>query len=229
MGALTASFLLAPTAIMACRNPPEPSALRAKEADAIVLTTITDVQPTGGKIIDWTAIATVTAQLWGKIAEREIPFEASSPGSCEGISKPRIGKFYVLYLRKHDGGFLVNPNSFWWAWQSGDPRLAKLRELFPLGNVRHPTVAEAIILDYAERRLKLPEVRGKLSDYTRIYARSSAGSARAVLLRSRTPQRLMVDYDEEMPTRESCSCRLYEQFVDLQDLWNAGKLPPFNP
>ena len=230
VAALAPLLLFLPSATMACRHPPEPQDLGDDPADAIVLATIKDVRATTGKQwSSWAATATVTEPLWGRIPESEIELTDEGPGSCQIIGKPRLGKYHVLYLRRHDRGTHVNAMPFWWAWRSGDARLAKLMKLFPLGPVREPTAEEARLLDLAEPRVKLPDAETSLAGYTRIYARSSAGSVRVAFFRSRTPQRLMLDYTEEMPTRQSCDCDLRSQHVELQDLWEAGKLPEFKP
>lgn len=227
VAALLASLLLMPSAAMACRNPHEPSDLRDDPADAILLATIRKVEPKADKWSRWAATASVDAQLWGRAGEREISFADEAPGSCEQIGQPRPGKYYVLYLRRHEGWTSVRAMPFWWAWKSGDPRLAKLLKLFPLGPVRAPTEAEMKLVEPAEARVEWPG--GKRDDYTRIYSRASAGLVSVAFFRSRTPQRFMLDHSEEFPTRASCGCQLYQQVIDLYDLEKAGKLPPFNP
>lgn len=230
VAALIVLLLLVPSAAMACRHPPEPHELREHPADTIVLATIKEVRPRpDSEWSTWIATASVNAVLWGKADESEISFADEGPGSCQIVGKPRLGKYHVLYLQRHDRGTYVNAMPFWWAWRSGDPRLAKLLKLFPLGPVREPTADEARVLDLAEPRVKLPAGTARLQDYTRIYTRTSPDSVRAILLRSRTPQRLMLDIDEERPTEKSCGCRVYEQFVDLGDLGEAGKLPEVEP
>ena len=84
-------------------------------------------------------------------------------------------------------------------------------------------------MNIGEPRLKLPTGISDLSRYTRVYARTSATTVTGLLLRSRTPQRLIVDSTEELPTEESCSCKLVGVTVDLDALWAAGLLPAFNP
>jgi hypothetical protein len=223
LAALTALAFAASPA-MACRSPPEPHELKEQPADAILLTTAKDVRSTAEKRwSQWFATVSVDALIWGKSGEREIIVTDQGPGTCQIVGKPKPGKYYVLYLRRIDGRTYVEAMPFWWAWQSGDPRLAKLMKLFPLSNVREPTAQEANMIDLAEQRSRL------LGDYTRIYARTSAGSLRLNFFRSKTPQTLMVDYSEELPTAASCRCDLHEQHIELQDLWEAGKLPPFNP
>ena len=221
---LLGALALSPAAAIACRSPPEPDELKDSPADTILLVTIKDVRPTAEtRWSAWAATATVNDVLLGKSAEREIEIADQGPGSCQIIGKPRLGKYYVLYLHRHDRGTSVTAMPFWWAWRSGDPRVAGLRKLFPLGPVREPTHQERNLIHLAEQRTRLH------GDYTRVYARSSAGSLRVKFFRSKTPQLLMLDYTEEMPTRESCRCDLHEQSVDLQDLWEAGKLPEFKP
>lgn len=226
---LLSCTLLAPSEALACRNPPDPPEIKEEKADAIVLAVISDVQPTVGKWGKWVATASWRGKVLGEVSEREFQFEDNGPGSCYNYSKPKLGKHWVLFLRKNEGKYRVFPMPYWWANRSGDPRVRRLSKLMPLGPVRVPTADEARILDFAEPRVRLPDGGAQLEKYTRLYARSSAGTVRIRFFRSRTPQRFMLDYDEEMPNREACGCQLHEQFVDLEDLWQAGKLPPFNP
>ena len=229
--ALLAILLVAPSPALACRGI-DPEDLKDDEADAIVLTTIKDVRTTGANQTfpnwgpAWVATASVEASIWGNFPDKEINIPQLHPGDCYRMGQPDIGKYYVIYLRKTDGGYYPQAMPYWWVNRSGDPRAAKLKRIFPIGPVRAPTAEGARMLDLAEPRVRLPHAGAKLENYTRIYARSSAGTLRINFFRSRTPQRLMVDASEEMPTRESCRCQLHEQFVELDDLWKAGKLPP---
>jgi hypothetical protein len=232
LAALVGALLLAPSAAMACRSY-EPEDIKDEPADAIVLARIKDVQKTGEKNVfphwgpEWVATASVEAPIMGTVGEDEIIFSQRGPGECARISEPRIGKYYVLYLRKYDGKYYPQAMPYWWAWRSGDPRVAKLKQLLPLGPVRAPTDEEMKLVGPAEARVKWPS--GKPDDFTRIYARASAKWVAVIFFHSRTPKRLMVDGSEEFPTRESCGCRLYQQTIDLDDLEKAGELPPFNP
>ena len=226
---LLALFVLAPAEALACRGV-DPEDLKDDAADVIVLTTIKDVRKMPKKVWpdwgpEWVATASVEADLLGRTPEKNIEFSQEFPGSCERIGEPRIGKYYVLYLRRLAGKLYSRAMPYWWAKASGDPRVAKLKKLFPLGPVRAPTPDEERLLDFAEPRVRLPQGKG-IENYTRIYARSSPGTVSFKYFPSRTPQRLMLDYTEEMPTRDSCRCALQDGFVDLQDLWTAGKLPP---
>ena len=234
VGALLGLLILVPSEALACRGV-DPVDLKDEEADAIVLVTIKGVRQTGANQAfpnwgpGWVATASVEAPILGSFAEQEIDFPQRGNGDCYQIGQPEIGRYYVLYLRKVEGGYYPLAMPYWWVNRSGDPRVARLKKLFPIGPVRAPTPDEARMLDLAEPRVRLPHKGDRLEDYTRIYARSSAGTLRINFFRSRTPQRLIVDSDEEMPSRESCRCQLHEQFVDMQDLWTAGKLPPFDP
>jgi len=225
---LPALALLAPAEAHACRIPTPPAALRDAEADAVVLARITSVDGAGQ---DWRATARAWALLSGAMAEPDIRFSSESHSAvCGTMSAPKPGGLWILYLQRSDDGMRVrDAASYWWARRSGDPRLGRLDTLLPLGAVREPTPTEARMLDLAEPRVALPAGETDLSRYTRIYARSSAGTLRALLLRAGPPRRLMVDYSEEFPTEASCRCTLVHQFVDLDDLWRAGRLPPFNP
>ena len=220
---LLVTAVLAPSEAMACRDPPDPPEIKEVKADAIVLAVVTKVEPTIDKWGRWGANASWRGNVLGEVGEREFRFEDQGPGSCYNWGPPKLGNHWVLFLAMHEGGYRVFPMPYWWAKKSGDPRVAGLRTLLPLGPVREPTFQEQRLIHLAEQRSRL------LGDYTRIYARSSAGSLRVKFFRSKTPQLLMVDLTEELPTPESCACELHEQYVELQDLWEAGKLPPFDP
>jgi hypothetical protein len=146
------------------------------------------------------------------------------------MGEPTPGRYYVLYLDKSDHGFqLLNGFPYWFARRSEDVRLALLNDLLPLGAARQPTPEESRLIGLAEPRLATQTGISDLSGYTRIYARTSAGRVRAMIFRSQTPERLMVYDHEELPTKESCGCDPITASVDLQDLWDAGELPAFNP
>ena len=225
---------LAPSKVLACRGL-DPEDLNDDPADAIVLTTIQSVRKTGANQTfpnwapAWVATASVKAPLFGKFTENEVEYEERGPGDCYAMGVPRVETYWVIYLRKVKDQYYPQAVPYWWAHRSGDPRVANLRRFLPLGPVRAPTPEETRILDLAEPRVRLPNGQAKLENYTRLYARSSAGIVRVRFFRSRTPQRFMLDHDEEMPDRKDCRCQIHEQFVDLEDLWKAGKLPPFEP
>ena len=226
---LLACALLAPSAASACRIPLRPEALRTVEADAVVLVQVTNV--VSAEAVDgWTATAAVRGNLVGSYAKREITFTNGTIVTCHQMSKPKLGRYYVLYLKRTDQGFRFRSGyPYWFARASGDARLAALSKLLPLGAARQPTAEEDHLLDLAEPRVSVRAGISDLSDYTRIYSRDSASSVRAMLFRSRSPGRLMVDSNEELPTADSCKCSHVEVIVDLNDLWAAGELPPFNP
>jgi hypothetical protein len=187
VGALLGSLLFVPSEVLACRHPREPYDLKDDKADGIVLTTIKDVRlTTEMKWPRWVATASVNAVLCRKSGENEITFTDEGPGSCQLTGKPKLGKYYVLYLRQIDGRTFAEAMPFWWAWRSGDPRLAKLLKLMSIGNVREPTAEEASMLDLAEPRVRLPHESRSLDRYTRIYSRDSARLVRALFFRSRT-------------------------------------------
>jgi hypothetical protein len=226
---LAALGLFAPGEARACQVPTPPAALRAVPADAIVLARITSVDWIGARRErHWRATARAWTVLSGAIDGPDFSFDNETHFRCGGAGTPRPGGYWILYLqRTGDGMRILDASAYWWTRQSGDPRLAWLNTLLPLGAVREPTPDEARMLDLAEPRVRLPAGENDLSAFTRIYARSSAGTLRVRLLRTPTPRRLMADESEEMPTEEICGCTLIEQFVDLDDLWHAGRLPPF--
>jgi hypothetical protein len=150
--------------------------------------------------------------------------------SCDQDWRPARDRYAILYLRRTSEGMHVHRSyPYWWAKASLDPRLARLDRLLPLGAIREPTAEEARLLDLAEARVELPPGAPDLSRYTRIYQRASASWVNVRLFRSRKPRRLIVDNKEELPTEASCRCKLIEVFLQLDDLWRAGQLPPFNP
>jgi hypothetical protein len=228
---LLACGALAPGEASACRVPAPPATLRNLPADAIVLARITSVHWIGPRRERrWRATARAWALLSGAIDGPGFSFDSDSHIICGGAGTPRPGRPWIIYLqRSGDGMRVLDASAYWWSRRSGDPRVARLNELLPLGAVREPTRDEARMLDLAEPRVTLPTGQTDLSRYTRIYARSSAGTLQLLLLRAGPPRRLMVDYSEEFPTEASCRCTFVHQFVDLQDLWNAGRLPPFDP
>ena len=215
----------------ACRIPPRPEALRSLKADAIALVLITDRQVAG---TSWRATGAYRGTLLGDVPQRKFSFD-NGPAeevivSCGQSWPPKLGRYGVLYLQRTvDGLRVAHVYPYWWARASLDPRLARLDRLLPLGAARETTSEEARLLDLAEPRLKLPTGISDLSRYTRVYARTSATTVTGLLLRSRTPQRLIVDSTEELPTEESCGCKLVRVTVDLDALWAAGLLPAFNP
>lgn len=218
---------------VACRVPPRPAALRAIEADAIVLVRVTDVKVDGPA---WRATGTSRGTLMGKAPARTFDFGSlGSNGevvisSCDQSGPPKPGRYSVLYLRRTAQGLQVHrAYPYWWARASGDPRVAKLDRLLPLGAARAPKAEESRMLDLAEARIELPPGISRLSGYTRIYGRSSPGTVSGLLIRSRQPRRLIVDDPVELPTRDSCRCRPVALRIDLSDLLAAGRLPPFNP
>lgn len=223
---LIAAFHLAPSAGSACRIPLRPEALRTVEADAIVLARVTSVEPTDD---GWTATAEIRGNLVGSGPADSFTFSIGPVVSCYQMREPEPGRYYVLYLGRSEQGYQFrNGYPFWFARASEDPRLAALDELMPLGAARPPTRDESRLIDLAEPRAAAEAGISDLSGYTRIYARSSATLVRAMLFRSRTPERLVVEDHEELPTRESCDCDPISLTVNLQDLWEAGVLPPFN-
>lgn len=223
---LIALTLFGPSEALACRIRPSPTALRDVRADAIVLAQITAVEGAGAS---WSATASSRGTLMGAVSERAFRFANQPYDSCRNMSRPRPGTYWVLYLQRSDGGLRVHEAyPFWWARQSGDRRLAGLNRLMPLGAAREATPDENRLLDLVEARIQIPAAQKSLSRYVRVYARSSASIVTGMLMRSRTPRRLMVDESEELPTEESCRCTLVHVSVDLDDLWSAGQLPPFN-
>ncbi len=224
--------LLAPTAANACRVPPRPAALQHIEADAIVLAQITSVE---GDADIWQAKASPRGVLIGSIRDGDIQFGRQEPIiiSCDQWTRPKLERYYVLYIVNSENGPEVRHfYAFWWARMSGNVRLARLNEFMPLGAARPATPDEENMLELVEPRVRERERNGREIDasrYTRVYARNSASSFWGVMIPSEAPQRLMVDSREELPTSESCKCDLVEVAADLDDLWAAGKLPPFNP
>lgn len=197
------------------------------EADAIVLVQVTDVE-----LVDerWTATAAILGTLVGSHPTGQITFSHGPIVTCHQMAEPTLGRYYVLYLDNSDHDFrFLNGFPYWFARASEDVRLAALNDLLPLGAARQPTPEESRLIDFAEPRAATQTGISDLSGYTRIYARSSAGGVRAVIFRSQTPGRLMVFDHEELPTKESCGCDPITVSVDLQDLWDAGELPAFNP
>ena len=224
---LPALLLCAPMAARACRVPAAPSALQSVPADAVVLARVTSVEGNSGR---WHATARAWAVLSGALEGRDFSFSDGSHVICGGMYRPRPGRTVILYLQRAAGGMrVVDASAYWWARRSGDPRLARLNALLPLGPVRAPTRAEQGLIALAEPRITRPAGETDLSGYAIIFARSSAGSVRATRLRAARPRRLMVDDSEEMPTEAMCGCTLSEEIVDLDDLWRAGRLPPFDP
>lgn len=229
-----AMSLFAPAAAQACRIPPRPEALRSIEADAVVLVLITDRQVDGA---NWRATAVLRGTLMGRVREREFRIDngPAFPGvvitSCGGSWPPKLGRYGILYLQRGPGGqsvYQIYP--YWWARASGDPRLARLDRLLPLGGAREPSADEERLLDLAEPRIALPPGVTDLTTYTRVYARVAPGTVTGMLLlRSGPRRRLIVDGSEELPTEASCRCTLIRVTAELGDLWAAGQLPPFNP
>ncbi len=215
----------------ACRIPARPEALRSIEADAIALVLITDRQVAG---TSWRATGAYRGTLLGDVPHRKFSFDNGPVNevvsSCGQSWPPNLGRYGVVYLRRTaDGLRVAHVYPYWWARVSGDPRLARLDRLLPLGAAREATSDETRLLDHAEPRVKLPTGPLDLTRYTRVYARASATNVIGMLLRSRRPQRLIVDGTQDLPTEESCGCKLIRVSVDLDDLWAAGLLPPFNP
>jgi hypothetical protein len=228
---LTALTLLGSTAAQGCRIRPRPEALRGIEADAIVLVLVTRLEIQGAS---WRATAVSRGVLAGRVRQRLFGFDNGSPGdvvvTCNQPWRPRLDRYQVLYLQRSAGELrVVQSYPYWWARASGDPRLARLHLFLPLGAAREPSAQEARLLDLAEARIELPRGVTALNRYTRVYARVSAGMVTGMLVRSRTPRRLIVDSGEDLPTEQSCGCALIPVRVDLDDLRVAGRLPPFNP
>jgi len=230
---LLALSLFGSAEAQACRIPPRPEALHSLEADAIALVLITDLQVDGAS---WRATAAYRGSLMGEVNQREFSVDngPAYPGevvvTCGGSWPPKLGRYGVLYLRRTADGlhpFRIYP--YWWARASGDPRLAQLDRLLPLGAAREPTADEERLLALVEPRIELPPGVTDLSRYTRVYARAAPGTVTGLLLRSGRPRRLIVDGTEELPTEASCGCALIRVRVELDDLWAAGQLPPFNP
>ena len=225
--------LLVPAEAHACRIPPQPSALLRIEADAIVLALIAKVEADGAS---WRATAVSRGTLMGRTPQRVFSY-GSEPNSYETIVatcdrnwRPKQDRYAILYLRRTAEGMLVHRGyPYWWAKASLDPRLARLDRLLPLGAAREPTAEEGRLLDLAEARVELPAGAPNLSRYTRIYERASPSWVSGRLFRSRKPRRLIVDSTGELPTEASCRCKLINVFLQLDDLWRAGQLPPFNP
>lgn len=227
---LTILNLLLASHATACRVPPRPTALAAVEADAIVLVRITHSEATGDWTSPWTASAALRAKLWGEVAEKDFTFRAAFPGSCRSTGMPRPERYWIAYLRKTAEGLQVQEAyPFWWARQSGDERLRRLDAAMPLGAARPPTAEEEWIIGLAEPRVKLPPGVKNLKGYTRIYAHSSSSTFRVTMFPSLHPRRLIVDSFEEWPTRQSCRCEPIEQMIDIQDLRDSGRIPPFDP
>jgi hypothetical protein len=197
------------------------------QADAIVLVQVTNVELVDGT---WTATAAILGTLDGSHPAGQIIFSGGPIVTCHQMGKPTSGRYYVLYLGNSDQGYqFLTGLPYWFARTIEDIRLAALDDLLPLGAARQPTPEERRLIDLAEPRAATQAGISDLSSYTRIYARTSAGWVRAMIFRSQDPQLLMVYDHEELPTKESCSCDPVTVSVDLYDLWNAGKLPPFNP
>ncbi|WP_129791763.1 hypothetical protein [Sphingosinicella sp. CPCC 101087] len=217
----------------ACRIAPRPDALRSLDADAIALVLITDLQVDGAT---WRATGAYRGTLMGHVPQREFSFD-NRPAfagelvvSCNQSWPPKLGRYGVVYLRRTADGLRVHRvYPYWWARASHDPRLAPLDRLPPLGAARDATSKETRLLDLTEPRIELPAGVSELSRYTRVYARASPTIVTGMLLQSRTPRRLIVDSTEELPTEETCGCKLIHVRVHLDDLWAAGQLPPFNP
>lgn len=225
--------LFVPIQAQACRVAPRPSALLNVDADAIVLALITRLEVDRGS---WQATANSRGTLMGSVKQRVFSYgtelfpEETITTSCDHNWRPKLDRYAVLYLRRTPEGMRVHRGyPYWWAKASGDPRLARLDHLLPLGAVREPTADEARLLNLAEPRIKLPAGAVDLSKYTRIYARASPSWVVGRLILSRKPQRLIVDNTADLPTEESCRCKLVEVFLQLDDLWRAGQLPPFTP
>lgn len=223
--------LLVPVQTQACRVPPRPSALLNVEADAIVLALISNV---GGDETNWRATALPRGALMGKAPTRAFEYDSGPMAghvftSCDQPAKPKRDRYWVLYMQRTSDGLRVNRGyPYWWAKASGDPRLVRLDRLLPLGAARKPTATEDRLLDLAEARITRPDA-SDLSRYTRIYARASPSWVVGRLFRSQKPQRLMVDDAGEFPTEDSCGCKLINIFLQLDDLWRVGQLPPFDP
>jgi hypothetical protein len=230
---LTALALLWPAAAQACRVPPRPERLQSLEADAIVLVLITDVEVDGG---NWRATAVLRGRLMGNVRQREFNIDNGLAGStvivtsCDRSWLPKPGRYGIMYLRRTPEGLRLNRiYPYWWARASGDRRLDRLERMLPLGAAREPTADETRLLDLAEPRIELPAGVASLSGYTRVYARSAPGSVSGMLIRARHPRRMIVDDTGELPSAQSCRCRPIPVRAELDDLWRAGRLPPFNP
>jgi hypothetical protein len=222
--------LLLASRAMACSVPTQPWALVGIEADAIVLVQITHSGAPAGPGRPWIATGASRGMVWGSAEAREFSFEGAPGGSCWNFGKPRLERYWLVYLKKSAGGVRVQLAApFWWARTSEDKRLLRLDTLMPLGAARLPTREEETIIRLAEPRVKLPAGAKNLSGYTRIYAHSSSSTFRVAMFPSRNPRRLIVDSFEEWPTRESCRCALIEQMIDIQDLRDSGRIPPFDP
>jgi hypothetical protein len=178
----------------------------------------------------WHATASAWAVLSGAVDRRVFAFSNDSHVHCSGMMPPKPGRQVILYLRGSGREMrVVDASTYWWARRSGDPRLWRLNALLPLGAVREPTRDELRLIALTDPRVTLPRGETNLSHHTRIYTRAAAGWVVVTLVRSDSPRRLMTDTTEELPTEEICGCTLTSQTVDLDDLWNAGRLPPFEP
>jgi hypothetical protein len=228
LAGLLVGGILFPSIASACRVPLRPAALRALKADAIVLVKIIDAKSSG---YDWTATATVEGRLFGPHPKPNISFgNGGTVTSCGGMGAPKPDRFYVLYLQRTAEGLKYQSGyPFWFARTSGDPRLAKLNKLKPLGLAREPTTDEQQLIDLVEPRVLTKSGMATLFGYTQVYGRSSASWISVMLIRSRSSRRLIVDDPAEFPTVESCRCRPIELLIQADDLWAAGKLPPFDP
>jgi hypothetical protein len=228
--ALFAAFLvglnlIAASQANACRGI-EPSDVRDREADAIVLAQITTVErATEPGWRRWVATAGKRRAVVGSPDQSEFRFADTGPGSC-GPGKPSVDEYWILYLKRETQGFRVAEAwPFWWARASEDRRFKRLNAALPLGIVRAPSADEAKIMDLVDQGLLRSEEAKDLSKYTRVYSRSSPSSLRVVFLRSRTPKRLVADISEEGPTSQSCKCKFDTLFIDVEDLrlWNKNR------
>lgn len=220
-------MLVAPSAASACIVAFSPDRLRTMEGDAILLVQVTHMESVDE---DWTANAAILGNLVGSHPQGQITFGPGVRLPCYAMADPTPGRYYVLYLNKSGNNFqFFTGFSYWFARRSGDIRFAALDKLLPLGAARQPTPEESRLIDLAEPRLAAQTKLTDLSSFTRIYARYSPGGVTAMIFRSKTPQRLIVYNSEELPTEESCGCDPIRVDVRLDDLWDAGELPPFNP
>lgn len=229
--AAAVTLALMPSAGWTRRVSEQPSALRHVRADAIVLVQVTEVTPRGKADVDsWKATARIVARLSGEGPKGTYHLEGDGLSQPVPMDRPKRGGYYVVYLSRGATGFdLVRGDPFWYARRSGDPRLSGLDRALPLGPVRSPTRKEEAMLDLIQPRVRDALHISDLSHFTQIYSRSGASTVGALVFRSKHPRRFMVDTSEEFPTEDSCRCRLTFGWIEVGDLWEAGRLPPFDP
>lgn len=206
---LLALAVAVPSVASACRVPFRPESIRGMSADAIVLVQITAVEGTDR---NWRAVATPRRTLVGPTIDDPLIYQVPPVAvDCDDWSRPNLGRYYILFLDRLETSITVNRQyQYWWARQSGDPRLAGMNEELPLGPVRQPTAEEVPLIDLVDKWLieEFPAV--DLSRHTRIYTRLLD---RVAWLPADEPQQLMIEDAEELPTPESCRCEVMQTFV----------------